>query len=146
MKLGIYKLEANAIIPTYGSNEASGMDMYVLQDTEIPAGETVLVRTGIVFNIPIGYEIQIRPRSGVSLKTPLRVANAPGTVDSDYTGECNIILTNYSELDIIVNRGDRIAQAVLCPVIRAEPEILLTHPSITKQTQRGQNGFGSTGK
>jgi dUTP pyrophosphatase len=158
MKLQVKKLDPTAIIPTRGSVKASGLDLYALEDTEILPGETKIVKTGVAFGIPEGFEIQVRPRSGLSLKTPLRVANTPGTVDADYTGECCVIMTNTApeadhnklcDYDTPVNantqlikRGDRIAQAVLCPVTIPE----LEEVEELGQTDRGTGGFGSTGK
>lgn len=150
VKLGVKKLREDAIIPTRGSAQASGLDLYAVEDTLVAVGQTKLIKTGIAFDIPEGYEIQVRPRSGLSLKTGLRVANAPGTVDADYTGECCVIMTNTdqeSTLGIIclgnmIKRGDRIAQAVLCPVIICEVEEV----EELKATARGEGAFGSTGK
>lgn len=143
MKLRYKKLDPNAIIPMRGSAKASGLDLSALADTTIPAGKRVAVKTGIAFEIPEGYEIQVRPRSGLSLKTDLLIPNAPGTVDQDYTGDCSVILFNTSPyIDYVVKRGERIGQAVLCPVLILEPEEatdITTH-------DRGAAGFGSTGK
>jgi dUTP pyrophosphatase len=112
------------------------------------------VKTGVAFGIPDGFEIQVRPRSGLSLKSPLRVANSPGTVDADYTGECCVIMTNISvfsahfnsdgsgdESGYLIKRGDRIAQAVLVPV--AIPD--LQEVEDLAETVRGSSGFGSSG-
>jgi dUTP pyrophosphatase len=152
MKLQVKKLVENAIIPTRGSAKASGLDLYALEDVQIKSQETKLIKTGIAFGIPDGYEIQVRPRSGLSLKTSLRVANSPGTVDADYTGECAVIMTNthvpvftgniVEKETQFIKRGDRIAQAVLVPVVIPELE------EVTElgDTARGAGGFGSTGK
>ena len=145
MKLQVKKLRDDAIIPTRGSVKASGLDLYAVEDTILFAGETKLVKTGIAFGIPEGYEVQVRPRSGLSLKTPLRVANSPGTVDQDYTGECAVVMTMLAGTPFLsyeIKRGDRIAQAVLCPVTIPE----LEEVSELGQTERGAGGFGSTGK
>jgi dUTP pyrophosphatase len=146
VKLLVRKLDDNAIIPTRGSERSSGLDLYALEDTSIGAGKTVLVRTGISFLIPEGYEIQVRPRSGLSLKTGLIVKNAPGTVDQDYTGECAVVmhfLVGRGEMEYQIKKGDRIAQAVLCPVIIPE---LVEVDNFWTRTARGENGFGSTDK
>ena len=124
----------DAIIPTYANEGDAGMDVYAAEDVLIEPGETVIVPTGIKFAIPKGYEIQVRPRSGISYKTPLRIANSPGTIDSGYRGELGIIITNTSERNdyplIEINsdgnkkgtykikKGDRIAQIVLQAVPR----------------------------
>jgi dUTP pyrophosphatase len=110
-------------------------------------GETKLVRTGIAFQIPEGYEIQVRSRSGLSLKSPLMVKNSPGTVDQDYLGECSVIMhlmsNNTGEIGLFIEKGDRIAQAVLCPVTLPD---LVEVADFDVDTERGSGGFGSTGK
>ena len=145
MKVKIKKLHDDAVIPTYGSEGAAGFDFYALEDVTIKAGCTNLVKTGLSFEIPIGYELQVRPRSGMSLKTSFRVANSPGTVDSDYRGEVCIIGQNNSIVidfgDIFIKKGDRIAQGVLCPVYQAEFELI----GELSDTERGTGGFGHTG-
>ena len=143
VNLKVKKLKNNAIIPTRGSVLASGLDLYALEDTEILPGKTKAVSTGIAFQIPLGYEIQVRPRSGLSLKTNLRISNSPGTVDMDYLGECCVIMTNIGiENTEKIKAGDRIAQAVLCPVIIPE---LTEVEEFDIETKRGTAGFGSTG-
>ena len=144
MKLEVKKLREDAIIPTRGSAKSSGLDLYAVEDVEIELGQTKLVKTGVAFGIPEGYEIQVRPRSGLSLKTGLRICNSPGTVDQDYTGECAVImqlLPNNNVVSYTIKRGDRIAQAILCPVIIPE----LVEVEELGATDRGSNGFGSTG-
>lgn len=152
MKVKIKKLHPDAVVPKYAKPGDSGFDFVALEDTMIGPGETKLVKTGIAVEIPEGFELQVRPRSGTSLKTPLRVANAPGTVDSGYRGECCVILTNTAvgEYDSnnhhtntqFIKKGDRIAQGVICPVIRAEFEEV----EELSDSERGTGGFGSTGK
>jgi dUTP pyrophosphatase len=142
MKLGVVKLREDAIVPTRGSKDASGLDLSAVEDVLIPAGKTLQVKTGIAFDIPAGFEIQVRPRSGLSLKTGLRLANSVGTVDKDYQGDCSALIWNTSQEDYLVKRGDRIAQAVLAPVVILEPELM---DGFTKDTDRGTSGFGSTG-
>lgn len=151
-KLKVKKLSEDAIIPTRGSEKASGLDLYALEDTTILPGETKLVRTGIAFQIPEGYEVQVRARSGLSLKTGFRVANGIGTVDQDYLGECCVIgwNSNLTPLDdtsitygsIQFKKGDRIAQAILCPVVLPELEEVT---EFNVETERSTGGFGSTG-
>ncbi len=101
----------------------------------------VLVPTGIAIELPPGYEAQVRPRSGLAIRHGITLLNSPGTIDADYRGEIKVIVANLGEEDFVINRGDRIAQLVVCPVVRVEWE-----PSEElSQTQRGDGGFGSTG-
>jgi dUTP pyrophosphatase len=144
IKVSFKKLSDKAIVPTYQTEGASGFDFHAIEDMDIEPRMTVLVKTGLSMQIPAGYELQIRPRSGMSLKTKMRVANAPGTIDSDYRGEICIIMENIGLLGSLpfqIKKGDRIAQGVICPVIQAtfvEEDL--------NQTERGEGGFGSTGK
>jgi len=159
MKIRIKKLHEDAVIPKYQTNGASGFDLHALEDTYVYPGATKLVRTGLAVDVGPGYELQVRPRSGLSLKTPLRVANAPGTVDADYRGEICVIMTNTStdfsprvdEFGFIltnpngeqhIKKGDRIAQGVVCPVVQADIEVV----DYLDDTNRGSGAFGSTGK
>jgi dUTP pyrophosphatase len=132
-----------AKLPEYARSGDAGMDVCAIETTVIPAGATIIIKTGLKVAIPDGYEIQIRPRSGVSLKTGLRVANSPGTIDAGYRDEIGVIITNtYAAMDQVVNKGDRIAQIVLAKV----PQITWCQvASVTEiQGDRG-GGFGSTG-
>lgn len=131
-------------LPKYETSGAAGMDICAKEDTEIFAGCTRAVPTGLYVEIPRGFEIQVRPRSGLSLKTSLRVANAPGTIDHDYRGEIAVILWNTAMVPITVKRNDRIAQIVLqeVPLITWKEVDILDHLSAT---DRGTGGFGSTG-
>lgn len=146
----IVRLHPDAMIPTYGTDGAAGFDFYALEDVTIDPGQTKLIKTGIAMAIPEGYEVQVRPRSGMSLKTLFRVANAPGTIDSDYRGECCIIghnagMVTYNDLvdpTIEIKKGDRIAQGVLCEVPQANFQVVEN----LDETERGEGGFGSTGK
>lgn len=140
-KVGIVKLDQRAILPKHQTPLSSGMDLHALEDTLLPPRSTALVKTGLAFVIPVGFEIQVRPRSGLSLKTPLRVPNSPGTVDADYTGDCSVILWNAGDQEFSVKAGERIGQAVLVPIFQMELELLSEVP----KTERGSNGFGSTG-
>lgn len=140
MKLKVTKLHPDAIIPTRGSAKASGLDLYALEEWIIPPGTTVKITTGIAFGIPEGYEIQVRPRSGMSFKTSLRVSNSPGTIDQDFTGSCDVLIDNIGNKHYVIAKGDRIAQAVLCPVVLPELEEVTTLDT----TERGTQGFGST--
>lgn len=131
--------------PSYQSIGAAGADLRASLEegsmTILP-GERKLVPTGLSVEIPLGYEWQIRPRSGLSLKTGLLVPNSPGTIDSDYRGEVKVILGNFGEGPIVINHGDRIAQAVLCKFERAD----FIEVSKLSDSSRGAGGFGSTGK
>lgn len=183
VKVKIKKLHPDAVIPKYASEGASGFDLVAVEDVFIEPGETKLVRTGLAFEIPEGYELQIRPRSGISKNTKLRISNSPGTVDADYRGEVAVIIDNiavprftiltktdgcFASLRIaplkgctvrniqgnvvtadrfvtdhtyFIRKGDRIAQGVIVPVIRAEFEEV----EELSPTARGSGGFGSTG-
>ena len=137
------KLVPEAILPTYESEGASGFDLYVSEEIVSPPNRTILVKTGLAVEIPMGYEMQIRPRSGTSLKTGLMVKNSPGTIDSDYRGEIGILIYNTGErYGHCINRGDRIAQGVIVPVIRASIEEV----EELDTSVRGASGFGSTGQ
>jgi len=139
----IKKLHEDAVIPTYGTDGAAGFDFYALEDTTLSPGQTKLIKTGIAMAIPQGYEIQVRPRSGMSLKTTFRVANAPGTIDSDYRGECCVIGHNLADgklRNVYIKKGDRIAQGVLSKVPQANFQVVKE----LDDTDRGSGGFGST--
>lgn len=153
MNVKIKLLSPNAVLPKYETEGAAGFDLTALEDVNFAPGETRLVKTGLSIEIPRGYELQIRPRSGTSLRTPLRVANAPGTIDSDYRGEICVIMTNTSVSHVNlgthkiegwmkISSGERIAQGVICPVIQAKFEAV----EELSVTDRGAGGFGSTGK
>ena len=128
-------------LPAYASEGAAGMDVVAAEDVTIAPGGRHAVATGFAFAIPPGYEVQVRPRSGLALKHGITVPNTPGTIDSDYRGEVKVILLNHGTEPFAVARGDRIAQLVLAPVTRAEWE----ERSDLDETARGAGGFGSTG-
>lgn len=136
-------LSNKAKLPVYSSESAAGADIYARIDESIilKPGERVLVPTGISMAIPRGYEVQIRPRSGLAAKNGITVLNAPGTIDSDYRGEIKVILINLSAEPFTINDGDRIAQMVVAPCVRA---CFLKRDSLD-ETERGAGGFGSTG-
>lgn len=141
VRVKVKKIHPDAVIPQYKTSGSAGFDLYAIEDVEIQPGETKQIRTGLIFEIPEGYEIQIRPRSGMSLKTPLRISNAPGTIDSDYRGEVMIIAENTSIVPFSVEKGTRIAQGVLQKVPQAE----FIEVEKVSETERGEGGFGSTG-
>lgn len=138
----IKKLNKKAIIPQYQSEGAAGFDFHSISDVKIPPKATVLVKTGLAMAIPSGYEIQVRPRSGMSLKTKIRISNAPGTVDCDFRGEVGIIVDNIGDETITIQVGDRIAQGVLNEV----PQAQFIEVKELDETKRGEGGFGSTNK
>lgn len=150
MKVKIKKLHADTVVPKYATPGSAGFDLAAIEDVEIMPGSTKLVKTGLSVEVPLGYELQVRPRSGTSLKTPIRVANSPGTVDSDYRGEVCVIVHNSSQncpqygggITVHIKKGERIAQGVVAPVIQAEFEEV----DELSDTNRGAGGFGSTGK
>ena len=142
MKLKIKKLNKNAPIPAYQTKEAAGFDLHSIEDTVINPGERKLIGTGLAFEIERGYEIQIRPRSGLAFKHGVTVLNSPGTIDSDYRGEIKVLLINLGSEPFEIKCGERIAQAVIAPVIQAEIEEVEN----LSDTERGSGGFGSTGK
>jgi dUTP pyrophosphatase len=131
-------------LPEYSTHGSAGMDIRASVEKEIilKAGEVGLIPTNLVVEIPEGFEIQVRPRSGLAVKHGIGILNSPGTIDSDYRGEIKIIMMNFSKDDFVINRGDRIAQLVLSKVYRADLE---EHSDLLK-TKRGEGGFGHTGK
>ena len=131
-------------LPKYMTPGAAGLDLYacVTESIEIEPGSTALVPTGLALEIPQGYEAQIRPRSGLALKWGITLLNSPGTIDSDYRGEVKVIMINHGQEAFIVNRGDRIAQMVFCPIAIASLEVV----DDLSESNRGQGGFGHTGR
>jgi dUTP pyrophosphatase len=130
-------------LPSYATEGAAGMDLLaaVTAPVTLRPGERALIPTGLRVALPAGHEWQIRPRSGLALKHGVTVANAPGTVDEDYRGEVGVILVNLGSEPFVIERGARIAQAVLAPVTRASLHEAASLPA----TRRGEGGFGSTG-
>jgi dUTP pyrophosphatase len=130
-------------LPLYQSPEAAGLDLpaAVRQDVVIAPGKRALIGTGWSFAIPSGFEGQVRPRSGLALRHGVTVLNTPGTVDADYRGEVKVVLANFGDADFTVRRGERIAQLVIAPVVRARLQVVASLDS----TERGAGGYGSTG-
>ena len=128
-------------LPAYATDGAAGMDVLAAEDVTLAPGARHAVATGLSLAIPPGYEIQVRPRSGLALKHGISVPNTPGTIDSDYRGELKIILINHGPETFAVARGDRVAQLVLAPVVQAMWEEV----AALDETGRGEGGFGSTG-
>ncbi len=138
-----YKAEKSVTIPSYQSSGSSGMDVcaHIEKSITLEPGKAEAIPTGLFLEIPEGYEVQVRSRSGLALKNNVFVLNSPGTIDSDYRGEVKIILFNLSETPFIINNGERIAQLVLCKCEKAE----LVRSDSLSDTERGCGGFGSTG-
>ena len=128
-------------LPAYATDGAAGMDAVAAEDVTLAPGARHAVATGLALAIPPGFEIQVRPRSGLALKHGITVPNTPGTIDSDYRGELKVILINHGHHPFEVRRGDRIAQLVLAPVTRAT----WLEVDELDETTRGEGGFGSTG-
>jgi len=131
-------------LPRYMSEAASGMDVCaaVSEPVELKPGDIRLIPTGIFVAVPRGYEMQVRPRSGLALKHGLTIVNSPGTIDSDYRGEVGVILANIGKKDFVVERGMRIAQLVVQPVVKADLELC----DELDDTTRSKGGFGHTGR
>lgn len=140
IKIKVKKTDESANIPKYAHKGDSGFDLASVETVTIAPGETKLIATGLSFSIPEGYEMQVRPRSGMSFKSKLRIANSPGTIDSNYTGEVKIIAENTGHRVIFIEKNDRIAQGVICPVYEA----VFVQQEL-EDTVRGNNGFGSSG-
>lgn len=144
MKLQIKKLEGNNLeLPKYKTEGSAGMDLTACIDENIILKplERKLIKTGIAIALPNNYEAQVRPRSGLALKNGISILNTPGTIDADYRGEIGVILINLSNEDFVVERGMRVAQLVISPIVQAE----LVEVEELDETLRGQGGFGSTG-
>lgn len=143
MKIKIINKSKNDL-PFYATKGSAGMDVYSNEELELGPLSTTIVKTGLFVKIPEGYEIQVRPRSGLSAKSKLRIANSPGTIDSDYLGEIGIIIDNISDTyHHLIKKGERIAQLVLKKVEQIEWEEVEEFSEIT---ERNTGGFGSTGK
>ena len=144
LKILIKKLNSEVKLPKYKTDGSSGMDLmaHIKNPIHIKPKKSELIPTGLSIAIPDNTEIQIRPRSGLAAKNNISVLNTPGTIDSDYRGELKVILYNHGDEEFIVNNGDRIAQMVLVPIIKANLEEVKDLP----KTIRGEGGFGSTGK
>ena len=142
-KIQIKKLSSSVSFPKYKTSGSSGMDIaaHIKNNIIINPGEKALIATGFSIAIPKGYEVQIRPRSGLAIKKNITVLNTPGTIDADYRGEIKIILINLGKEKFIIKNGERVAQMVVCPVVQAS----LEEVKELSDTQRGSGGFGSTG-
>lgn len=144
MKVEIKRLEGNDLeLPSYETKNSAGMDLRacITENIVLKKGERKLIKTGISIALPENYEAQIRPRSGLALKNGITVLNTPGTIDADYRGEIGVILINLGDSDFTIEKGMRIAQMVIAPVVQAE----LVEVKELDETSRGKGGFGSTG-
>lgn len=142
-KVKVKLLSDKVSVPELATSGAAGFDLRAAETWTVYPQRTVLIGTGLAFEIPEGYELQVRPRSGMSLKTELYISNSPGTVDSDYRGEVKIIMRNHStHRSYKINAGDRIAQAVIAVV----PKVRLEEVEELGETERADGGFGSTGE
>jgi len=140
----IKKLHPNAGFPKYMTDLAAGMDIQALLDQPIclQPGERCLVPTGLAMAIPPGYEVQVRPRSGLAINHGIALVNSPGTIDADYRGEIRIIMINLGQEPFTIHSGDRIAQLVVMPVCQGQLHLVAELP----ETERGSGGFGHTGQ
>ena len=161
MKIGFKRVHPDAKLPTYAHEGDAGMDVYAVEDMTLYPNTPTLVKTGLIAEIPMGYEIQVRPRSGLALKQGITVWNSPGTVDAGYRNEIGVILlwaprlaisngiltcgevfaVDEEKVSLTIHKGDRIAQFVVAPVTRCEP----VEVKEVSDTERGLGGFGSTG-
>ena len=143
IKIQIKKLSSSVSTPKYATLGSSGMDIaaHIENNIIINPGEKVLVSTGLSMAVPKGYEVQIRPRSGLAAKNNITVLNSPGTIDADYRGEIKVILINLGKEKFVVENRERIAQMVVCPIVQAS----LSEVKELSDTERGSDGFGSTG-
>ena len=144
IKILIKRLSKEVSLPKYETKGSSGMDLAANINTKIyiDPGKSVVIPTGLALSIPKGYEVQIRPRSGLAAKKNISVLNTPGTIDSDYRGEIKIILFNHGNKNFKISNNDRIAQMILTPVVKMDLEETNELP----ESMRGEGGFGSTGK
>ena len=142
-KILIKRLSKEVSLPKYETSGSSGMDLAANIDANIniDPGKTAIIPTGLALSIPKGFEIQIRPRSGLAAKQKISVLNTPGTIDADYRGEIKVILINLGQDSFKVEKGLRIAQMVVCPIVQAQ----LKEVDDLSETDRGKGGFGSTG-
>ena len=139
----IKRLSDKVVLPKYETEGSSGLDLaaHINESIEIKPGSTAIIPTGLAVSIPKNFEIQIRPRSGLAAKSQITVLNTPGTIDADYRGELKVILINLSAKNFLVENGARIAQMVLCPIVKAN----LKEVKTLEDTESGSGGFGSTG-
>lgn len=141
ININVKKLDKNAQIPKYATSQSAGFDFCSVENCTIKPTERRLVKTGLAISFPSGYELQVRPRSGLALKHGITCLNSPGTIDSDYRGEIMVLLINHSSQDFEIKIGDRIAQGVLNEIKQAS----FCQTDSLDDTDRSTGGFGSTG-
>ena len=141
LNVKVKRINEAAIIPQYAHKGDAGLDLFSVEEKNITPGETALVHTGIQIELPEGTEAQIRPRSGLALKYSITVLNTPGTIDEGYRGEIGVILINHGKFDFKVEKGMKIAQMVIKPVLR----VSIVEADELGTTERAEGGFGSTG-
>lgn len=141
MELRIKRMHEDAKLPLQARAGDAGMDLFSSEDTIIPARKWALVKTGIQLELPVGTEGQVRPRSGLALKHGITVLNSPGTIDEGYRGEVGVVLMNHSDVDFVVEKHMRIAQLV----VQLVPTVNVVEVSALSETERGEQGFGSSG-
>ena len=141
MTLEFKRIHPDAVLPGYAKPGDAGMDLRSVDELSVPPRGRALVRTGLVMALPPGYEAQVRPRSGLALKSGITVLNTPGTIDSGSRGEVGVILFNTTDEPFAVRKGDRIAQLVVASVVEAQ----VAEVAELGETERGAGGFGSTG-
>ncbi len=134
-------LSEDATLPSYKTEGSAGLDLSCSEEFDLKPLERKLVGTGIKIAVPVGFEAQVRPRSGLAIKQGVTMVNSPGTIDSDYRGEVKLIMINLSQQAVSFKKGDRVAQLVICPVARVELQVV----DSLDETERGEGGFGSTG-
>jgi len=139
--LRVKKLDSGAVLPQYAHEGDAGLDVFANEDATIGPSEIKLVRTGVALELPANTEAQVRPRSGLAVKHGITVLNTPGTIDSGYRGEVGVILVNHGKMPFHIEKGMRIAQMVIKPVLRAQ----VVEVAELSDTKRGAGGFGSTG-
>ena len=143
IEVKIIRCRAQARLPRYMTEQAAGMDLYAVLDGDLvlSPGRRVMVPTGIAIALPLGYEAQVRPRSGLALKHGVTLVNSPGTIDADYRGEISVIMINHGDTDFIISDGERIAQMIVAPVSRCNWNLVEN----LEDSKRGSGGFGHTG-
>ena len=143
MKIKIKRLSENAVLPQYATEQSAGLDLHAVLDEPVTLRslERKTIKTDLAIALPLGYEAQVRPRSGLAAKHGITVLNTPGTIDADYRGNICVILVNLSNEPFIINNGERIAQLVISKYERAD----LEEVEELDETERGNKGFGSTG-
>ena len=142
MRIEVKRLDPDLPLPTYATAGAAGLDLRAAESVTLKPSHRILMPTGLSIALPDGYEAQVRPRSGLAVKHGVTVLNSPGTIDCDYRGEIKIPLINLGTEDFVITRGDRIAQLVVAPVVRAE----LVELAELDDTTRAAQGFGSSGR